>query len=298
MYKKIIKCSVGIMAYNEEKNIRFILEAFINSELQQARISEIIVVSSGSTDRTNEIVTDFSRIHKKIRLLTQEDRSGKASAINLFIQNAKHDILIVASADVIPERHTVERMVRPFYNPRIGMTGGRPVPVNSTKSLTGFAVNLMWRMHHNMSIFKPKLGEMIAFRRVFASIPEKSAVDEASIEAVIAACGLECLYVSHAIIKNKGPENISDFIKQRKRIAIGHIWLKQNHGYEVTSGNFWLLGRLFIRECIEKPITIPAIIATAKLELYSRFTGWYDFHFKKANPFIWDIVQSAKNVKE
>ena len=296
MYKKILKCSVGVMAYNEEKNITNILNALIDQELSQARIGEIIVVSSGSTDGTDSIVRDFEKKNKKIRLITQTERKGKSAAINLFIENSKNDLLIIESADTIPEKDTVERLLRPFNNPKVGMTGGRPVPVNSSDDFIGFAVNFLWKLHHKMAIFKPKLGEMIAFRKVFKSIPEKSAVDEASIEAIINACGLECIYVSNAIVKNKGPEFLGDFIKQRKRIAIGHMWLKDHQGYRVTSSDIGLLARLFVSECLQSPKDIIKISATAKLELFCRLKASYEYRWKKVNPFIWETIDSSKEL--
>ena len=296
MYKKIIKCSVGVMAYNEEKNIAKILNALLDQELTQARISEIIVVSSGSTDTTNDIVKDFEKNNKKVRLIIQPERKGKSSAINLFIENAKNDILIVESADTIPEKNTVERLLRPFNNPKVGMTGGRPIPVNKSDDFVGYAVNLMWKLHHKMSIFRPKLGEMIAFRKVFKTIPEKSAVDEASIEAIVKASGLECIYVSNAIVQNKGPESLDDFIKQRKRIAIGHMWLKENHGYNVTSSDITLLASLYFSECFQSPKDIMKITATMKLEAYCRLKGLFEYRFKKSNPFIWETIDSSKQL--
>ncbi len=48
--------SVGVIAYNEENNIANLLDSLLK---QSARIKEIVVVSSGSTDKTNEIVKEF-----------------------------------------------------------------------------------------------------------------------------------------------------------------------------------------------------------------------------------------------
>jgi len=291
MYRKVIKCSVGIIAHNEEKNIPKLLDTIINSSLTHARIGEIIVISSGSTDNTNTIVEVYENSHKKIRLITQDERMGKSSAVNLFIENAKYEVCVLVSADILPEKTTIERLVRPFYNPKVGMSGGRPIPSNSPQDFVGFAVNLMWKLHHKMSMFKPKLGEMVAFRKIFKCIPEKSAVDEASIEAIVTACGYQCVYVANAIINNKGPATLKEFISQRRRIAIGHLWLKKNSQYEVTSNNLSLLLGLYLVECFRHPKDFIKITGTMKLEMYCRFLGYIDFHFRGINPYIWDMVE-------
>ena len=53
--------SVGIMAFNEEGNISRLLEALLNQDIEEIRIKEVIVVSDGSTDKTDEIIARFMK---------------------------------------------------------------------------------------------------------------------------------------------------------------------------------------------------------------------------------------------
>jgi len=297
-YVRELYCSIGVMAYNEEKNISNIIDSLINQKLHRVKIDEIIVVSSGSTDKTNEIVMDYCKKYDKILLFIEDKRKGKSSAINFFLKKAKSDLMVVISADTIPDHSAIEELLIPFYNDTVGMTGGRPVPVNKEDNFIGYAVNLLWKLHHEMAMRKPKLGEMIAFRKLFDAIPHESAVDEASIEALVAKHGFSCAYVPNAIVQNKGPETIRDFIKQRKRIAIGHEWLKKNHDYIVASSDTSLLFEVFFKECFTNNKDIFKIIAVSLLELYSRFLGFIDFYLKKNNPYIWEMIPSTKKLEE
>ena len=295
---KKIQISIGVFAYNEVSNIKKVLNALLNQQTGLIDIYEIIVVSSASTDGTDETVLEMAKNHKKIKLIAEKERNGKSAAINKFIKDAKSDILVIESADTIPAKDCVQKMIVPFLDKKIGMTGGRPVPENKENSLIGFAVNMMWRMHHKMALKKPKLGEMVAFRKVFEGIPDESAVDEASIEALIRKNGYSLFYVSDAIIHNKGPENISDFIKQRKRIAAGHLWLIDTENYEVTSQNGFLLLKLLLNEILQNPLKIHYIVGTMLLEIYSRIIGSYEYKVKKKNPFKWEMIKSSKNLKK
>ena len=296
MDAKKLHCSIGVMAYNEEKNIGRLLDSLIAQELSDVVIDEIIVISSGSTDKTNIIVREYSKKYRYIKLLVQIKRKGKSSAINLFIKNAKNDLLIVESADTLPAMNTVEKLISPFKNKKVGMTGGRPIPVNKGDDFVSFSVRLLWQMHHELAKFTPKLGEMVAFRKVFDQIPEESAVDEASIESMIVSRGFECLYVSDAIVSNKGPETLRDFIKQRRRIAIGHLWLKEQYNYDVASNNILLLFSLFVVECVKYPRCIIRTILTVKLEMFCRMLGCFDYKFRGVNPFIWEVSKSTKEL--
>lgn len=292
-----ITCSIGVFAYNEAANILHLLEALAQQKLNQVEIREVIVVSSASTDGTDALVADFALQHPRFRLITQAQREGKSSAINVFMKAASSDILVVISGDVIPSNETIELLVSAFADPQIGATGGRPLPINSDGSFMTYAVHLLWRLHHRMALISPKLGEMIAFRKVMEGIPADSAVDEASIESIIKTAGLSLRYIPEALIHNKGPEHIKDFIKQRRRIQNGHLWLMQHQQYQVISQDKSTLGKILMQELASRPQDILKLGMVAALELYCRMLGSWDYHVKKKNPFAWEIASSTKQVK-
>ena len=109
----IIKCSVGITAHNEEANIGQLLEAMLNQRLHTVEISEIIVVASGCTDRTEDIIREHMNKDARIQLYIQEKREGKTSAINVFLRHATEEICVLESGDTLPHEDTIENMVPP-----------------------------------------------------------------------------------------------------------------------------------------------------------------------------------------
>src|ERR1700674_3188491 len=135
--EEIIGCSIGIMAYNEEANIARTLESVLAQTGPSISINEVIVVASGCTDRTVPIVTSLAEQEPRIRLCVQENREGKASAINLFLKQATSPVVVLIGADVIPETSAIEFLCAPFKDPTIGMVGGRPVPVNDPNTFMG-----------------------------------------------------------------------------------------------------------------------------------------------------------------
>jgi biofilm PGA synthesis N-glycosyltransferase PgaC len=291
-----LACSIGVIAYNEAGNIIRLLTALCEQKLSKAEIAEIIVVSSANTDGMDALVTDFAQTHPRVSLISEPKRSGKSSAINIFLSKAKSEICIIESGDTVPAPDTIEKLVIPFSNRHIGATGGRPTPVNDEKTLMGYSVHLLWRLHHRMALIHPKLGEMIAFRRVFDAIPKDSAVDEASIEALVREKGLKLIYVGDAIIYNKGPENFTDFVKQRRRIQNGHLWLMNKQNYKVASQDNSILLTIFKQEVAERPQQVIKLALVILMEFYCRLLGTYDYRIKNKNPFAWDISASTKNL--
>ncbi|MDA3814452.1 MAG: glycosyltransferase [Candidatus Cloacimonetes bacterium] len=294
----ILYCSVGVIVYNEAANIGKLLDALLTQKTDKSKIQEIIVVSSACTDGTDDIVRGYEKDHENIKLITEAERGGKSSAINKLIKAANTDLLIIESGDTIPDEDTVEKMIIPFQDEKVGMTGGRPTPENDPRTFIGYSVNLLWNLHHEMALISPKLGEMVAFRKIFDQIPPESAVDEASIEAIMKDNDLLLKYVPDAIVYNKGPENLSDFIKQRRRIETGHLWLMENCDYSVSSQNKGLLLDLALKELKKDKEKMFFLFGTAIIEIYSRFLGWFDYKVLKKNPFKWDIANSTKNLNK
>ena len=292
-----IRCSVGITAHNEEANMAQILEAVITQRLYQVDITEIIVVASGCTDRTEDIVKEYIEEDDRIQLFVQERREGKTSAINVFLAHATESICVLESGDTVPHEDAIENMVRMFADPAVGMTGAHKVPVNTPDHIVGFLSHLRLRLEHQLCLEIPRLGELIAFRKVFDAIPPDVAMDEAFVEALVVRRGLQVRYAPDAVVFNMGPETVGDFVKQRRRNHAGHLYLKKKYGYKVSSLNSTRVLNLALTEIMGAIRLVWTIFALAAIEAYSRILGWWDFRVKKDNHVVWDIAWTTKEVK-
>jgi poly-beta-1,6-N-acetyl-D-glucosamine synthase len=292
----VIHCCIGVMAYNEEANIRLLLQALLVQKTEKIAIDEIVVVASGCTDGTEDIVKEYVAIDPRVRLLTQARKEGKSSAVNLLLRNTDCEVIVLESADTIPLENTIEALVSPMSDPNVGMVGGRPAPTNSPDGFMGYAAHLLWDLHHQVALRHPKLGELIAFRNVFYQIPFDSAVDEASIEPLIVGQGMRLHYSPGAVVLNKGPETVRDFLKQRRRIFAGHIYLKETLGYKVSTMNPARLAWLFLSNMKWEWRWFCWAPRVAALEVYVRLMGTYDYVICKRNPYNWAVVASTKQL--
>lgn len=121
---------IVIPAHNEEKNIFFTLKSL---EAQSFKDFKIIVVNDGSTDKTAEIVREFSERHPNFELLnleTSEHEPG-AKVVRTFNKGLNSvdlndfEIICKFDADIIfPENYLME--VHKVYerNPKAGMVSG------------------------------------------------------------------------------------------------------------------------------------------------------------------------------
>ena len=295
--RDLIRCSVGITVYNDEANVGQLLDAICNQRLHQVAITEIIVVASGCIDRTEEIVREHVAHDPRIRLFVQEKREGKTSAINVFLANARESICVLESGDTLPHEDAIENMVRMFADPGVGMTGAHKVPVNIPEHIVGYLSHLRLEMEHQLCLEIPRLGELIAFRKVFDHIPPDVAMDEAFVEALVIRRGLQVRYAPDAVVFNMGPETVGDFIKQRRRNYAGHLHLKEKYGYRVSSMESGRVLRLALGEIWGAIRLIWVLFALASIEAISRALGWWDYRVRKQKHVVWDIAWTTKEVK-
>jgi poly-beta-1,6-N-acetyl-D-glucosamine synthase len=288
-------CSVGIMAYNEEANIAEAIGTILGQEVASHHIAELIVVASGCEDRTGAIVADIARDDARVRLIEQQRREGKASAINLFISAARSPVLLMVSADVLVKEGTIDALLRHFEDPSVGMVGGHPIPVNGETTFLGHAVNLQWRLHDRIARQTPKLGEIVAFRNVVPGIPLDSAVDEISIQALITQLGYTLAYEPEAIVYNRGPTTVGDFLRQRRRIYAGHLRVRDQQGYSAsTMSSTRVLRALWGSGSWATPRALAWSVGTVGLEITARGLGHYDW-VRRRPQHVWDVSATTKH---
>lgn len=289
--------SIGICAYNEEANISKLLDSILAQELSRVTIIEIIVVSSNSSDSTDQIVKDYSKRDNRISLITEDQRNGKASAVNLFLQQASGEICIIQSADTICIAKTIESICSPILDDsNVGAVGGRPIPRGTRGIFLPFANRLIWHLHSRVSLRNPKLGEISAHRNIIDSIPLDATSDDTYLEYAIKEKGLKVAYSHDAVIYNQGPGTLSEYIEQRTRWRGAQIRVQKDTGYVSASGKQRSVNYEVARYCLFRPWTIPFVFPICFIELYciskaKRMLAQNDDSF-----VVWDSVSSTKKL--
>jgi cellulose synthase/poly-beta-1,6-N-acetylglucosamine synthase-like glycosyltransferase len=116
------KLSVLIAAHNEESSIKRKLDATLSLDYPADKL-EVLVLSDGSTDRTDEIVrlaTD-----PRVRLVRTEHRGGKTNAQNCGVREAHGDILVFSDATTIYHPQALRRLAANYRDPHVGAVSGR-----------------------------------------------------------------------------------------------------------------------------------------------------------------------------
>jgi len=126
--------SIIIPAYNKANLIRQTIVSALSLDYPR---KEIIVVDDCSDDGTKDICREFEK-DKKIKLIEHKHNKGKAAALNNGIKAAKNDIIVTVDADSFPKKDSVKKLVRYFFDPKIGAVAGTIKVAENKTILTAY----------------------------------------------------------------------------------------------------------------------------------------------------------------
>jgi biofilm PGA synthesis N-glycosyltransferase PgaC len=299
------KVSVGICAYNEESSIERVVSNVLCQPLPyDSDLTEVLIVASGCTDRTEDIVRKISLRNRKVRLISEESKRGKASAINQILREATGDIIVMTDADVLPASGSLMELIKPFRDQAVGAVGGRPIPSNEGNTFWGFLAHLIWtRMQDELlksetqqGIFFQLSGYLCAIRaRLIDHIPYTTIDDDKYMGQAIRRKGYGVLYEPSAVVYIHGPTSTRDFLVQRVRVLTGHQqvkkWFKLK---EISTSSAFRTFPAFIHSVnFLRPKEVVWAVLAVTLESGARLLATYNFMTGRI-PFNWQEVPTTK----
>ena len=96
---KISELSIFFPFWNEEKNVREVVEDAIPVAKRVAKEWEILIIDDGSNDKTYEIGKELSREHVSVRVITHKPNRGYGAALREGFQNAKYRYVVFTDGD-------------------------------------------------------------------------------------------------------------------------------------------------------------------------------------------------------
>jgi cellulose synthase/poly-beta-1,6-N-acetylglucosamine synthase-like glycosyltransferase len=222
--------SVILCVNNEEAYIRERLDNLLKMDYPQ-NMFEIIVVSDGSIDNTDNIVRSFS--DRQVKLVRLRIPKGKAAALNEGILHATNDILLLCDARQQFEPDVAQRLVSHFADNSVGAVSGRLVirPFGETGAAAG--INSYWnyevRLRENEAISDSVIGAtgaIYAIRKsLFQALPDGTILDDVLIPMQIVLKGKRVLYDINAIASDEKPVHDKGELTRKVRTLFGNLQL-------------------------------------------------------------------------
>ena len=118
---KVPKISVIIPVYNMEKFVKECLNSVVNQSLKDI---EIICIDDGSIDNSLQILKDYEKNDKRIKILSQKN-NGVGSARNRGIDISKGEfIAFLDSDDKYINMNSLENLYNAAVNNKVLISGG------------------------------------------------------------------------------------------------------------------------------------------------------------------------------
>jgi glycosyltransferase involved in cell wall biosynthesis len=119
-----LKLSVVIPVYNEQETIGEVIDKVRSVDLGSIK-KEIIVSDDGSTDRSAEVLREYSKnLPELITVYTSPINLGKGAAVRLGMSYATGDIIIIQDADLELDPNEYVQIIEPIIAGRADVVYG------------------------------------------------------------------------------------------------------------------------------------------------------------------------------
>ncbi len=216
-----------VAAYNEESIIKEKIKNSFELDYPKDKITYLFV-TSGSTDKTKEIVSSYDEI---IHLHTNE-RKGKVVAINEGMKLVNTEIVIFSDANAMINENGVKSLVKHYRDSKIGCVAGeKKIKLPNNKNIAGTGEGFYWKYESFLKKYDFKLytavgaaGELFSIRtKLFVEVENDVILDDFIISMNIAKRGYKIAYEPNAYAEEFGSASINEEMKRKIRISAGGI---------------------------------------------------------------------------
>jgi cellulose synthase/poly-beta-1,6-N-acetylglucosamine synthase-like glycosyltransferase len=204
---------------------------------------EVIVVSDGSSDSTNQILT--LQANNRVRVLLVPDRQGKASALNRGIQEAQGEIIVFTDARQIIEPDALSCLVASFADPSVGCVSGELMLGERDWAASGDGLGLYWRIEKKIRQWEGASGSVVgatgavyaARKDLLVPLPAGTLLDDVYLPLHVARQGKRVLFEPRARAWDRPAASLRGEFRRKVRTLTGNYQLLQIAPWLLTRAN-------------------------------------------------------------
>src|SRR5262249_37436885 len=143
-----------------------------------------VVVSDGSTDRTNELLRQHEG--SQVKAITRPVSQGKAAGLNESVAVAQGEIVVFTDARQMIERGALRLLMQNFADSTIGCVSGELMVGDPSSGESAAGTGLYWRIEKTVRELESASGSVVgatgaiyAVRRaLFVPVPTGTILDD------------------------------------------------------------------------------------------------------------------------
>jgi cellulose synthase/poly-beta-1,6-N-acetylglucosamine synthase-like glycosyltransferase len=216
--------SLIVPAYNEESCLPEKIANLKQLDYPPEKM-EVIFVSDGSSDRTAEILKGLN--DPNVHTIFVPQRKGKFNALNQAASAARTEILVFSDANTLFAPDVVQKLVRHFSQPTVGVVCGivRLVGDSEFRQTEG----VYWKYESMLRMMEGRLGATLnacgaiyALRRYcYKALEPGDIIDDFIIPYNARKMGYRVLSDPEAIATEYSVNSVKDEYVRRVRLAVG-----------------------------------------------------------------------------
>ena len=227
------RLSIILAVHNGAALLRQKIDHLLSLDYPQDRM-EIVVVSDGSTDGTDDILDEFK--YPTVRSIRLSEHRGKAAALNVGMQNATGEIFLFNDIRPWIENNALHLLLSNFADSQVGCVAGELVLHDDSHEAGAKAVGrLYWRYEQWIRNCEAKVdsplgvyGGFYAVRRELARpLPEGTILDDMLQPLSVIRQGYRSVLDLRARVYDTWPQSLSGEFHRKVRTLAGNFQLLQ-----------------------------------------------------------------------
>lgn len=288
-----------IAAYNEEAGIRRKLEETLALDFPADKL-EVLVLSDGSTDRTDEIVKSFG--DPRVRLLRMEPRRGKTSAQNRGAHEGRGEILVFSDATTVYHPQALRYLAANFQDPKVGAVTGRNQYFDPEgNSPTGFGTIAFWNYENIIKTLQSRIrtlsgcvGCIYAVRKsVYTHLREELSSDLVQPLWTVRK-GYRVVFEDRALAREETTKSVGGEFSMRVRVVTGGMWGVLSVPDLLKPWKFgWISFQLFSHKVLRWLVPFFLILMFLSSAVLVNHPWYRSAFFLQAFFYLWALVSTV-----
>lgn len=235
--------SVVMVVRNEERVLEKKLQNLLGLDYPSDRY-EIVVVSDGSTDRTEEILRKYAD-NPRVRVMLNQMAAGKACGLNDAMGLAEGELVVFTDARQHIERGAVRLLAENFADPGVGCASGELMLGDPDSGETSRGTGLYWKIEKQVRELESASGSVVgatgalyAVRRsLLTPVPAGTILDDVYIPMSVVRQGARVVFDGRARAWDLPDQGLRREFHRKVRTLTGNYQLMQLAPWLLTGAN-------------------------------------------------------------
>jgi cellulose synthase/poly-beta-1,6-N-acetylglucosamine synthase-like glycosyltransferase len=262
--------SILMVVRNEEATLKSKLSNLAALDYPPDRL-EFIVASDGSTDGTQQILSDAAK-DDRFHILVSPESKGKACRLNEALAVAQGEIAVFVDARQQIEHDALRLLLENFVDPTVGCVSGELMLGDAASGEAEKRMGIYWRIEKKVRVLESASGSVVgatgalyaARRSLLQPIPPETILDDVLLPLQIARQGARVIFDGRALAWDDPDLGAEKEFRRKVRTLTGNYQLLQIAPWVLSGANpllFRFISHKLLRLAV--PFALTALLVSS-----------------------------------